>query len=80
MNLYVGNLSPETTDYDLEDAFGQFGKVNAARVNIDRQSGHSRGFGFVEMPLKAESDAAIQGLNGKEFKGRMLTVNEARSR
>ncbi len=80
MNLYVGNLSPETTDYDLEDAFGQFGKVGSARVNIDRQSGRSRGFGFVEMSTKTESDAAIQGMNGKEFKGRMLIVNEARSR
>ncbi|MBM4404970.1 MAG: RNA-binding protein [Chloroflexi bacterium] len=80
MNLYVGNLSPETTDYDLEDAFGKFGKVSVARVNIDRQTGRSRGFGFVDMPLKEESDAAILGMNGKEFKGRTLTVNEARSR
>jgi RNA recognition motif-containing protein len=80
LNLYVGNLPPEMTDYDLEDVFRVFGKVGSARVNIDRQSGHSRGFGFVEMGSKAESDAAIQGMNGKEYKGRTLVVNEARSR
>lgn len=80
MNIYVGNLSFETTDGDLEAAFKAYGQVSAARVITDQYSGRSRGFGFVEMASDAEAQAAINALNGKEFKGRTLTVNEARPR
>jgi len=80
MNIYAGNLAPETTDDDLRQAFEAFGQVSTASVVKDKFSGESRGFGFVEMPTKSEAEAAIAGLNGKEFKGRTLTVNEARPR
>jgi cold-inducible RNA-binding protein len=77
-NLYVGNLSFSTTSDDLREAFGRFGAVTRAQVVADRETGRSRGFGFVEM---AEGgDEAIEGLNGTEFQGRTLTVNEARPR
>ena len=81
MNIYVGNLSLDVTDQELQEAFKAFGQVTSV-VNIikDRYSGRSRGFGFVEMPVKAEAQEAIKGLNGKELKGRTLTVNEARPR
>ena len=78
MNIYVGNLTFETTDESLEVAFTEFGEVTSARVITDRESGRSRGFGFVEMPQNAEAEAAIQGMNGKDVGGRNLTVNEAR--
>jgi len=80
MNIYVGNLSLEATEEDLTQAFQAFGKVTSANVIKDRLSGKSRGFGFVEMPINLEAQAAISGLNGKELKGQMLTVNEARPR
>jgi RNA recognition motif-containing protein len=80
MNIYVGNLSYEATDEDLEEAFKEYGEVSSARVITDRYSGRSRGFGFVEMPNSSEAKAAIAGLNGKELKGRALNVNEARPR
>ncbi len=77
-NLYVGNLSYGTTSDDLREAFEQYGAVSSTQVISDRETGRSRGFGFVEMDDGAE--AAVDGLNGKEFQGRTLTVNEARSR
>ena len=80
MNIYVGNLSFDTTDATLETTFTEHGEVSTARVIMDRFSGRSRGFGFVEMPNNNEAEAAIQALNGKEFDGRALTVNEARPR
>lgn len=80
MNIYVGNLPDEITDEDLQAAFGSYGEVASARVIRDRASGRSRGFGFVEMPDKAQGQRAIDDLNGKDFKGRTITVNEARPR
>jgi len=80
MNIYVGNLSREVTEEDLRQAFEAFGQVASATVIKDRVSGQSKGFGFVEMPAKAEAQSAITGLNGKELKGRTLNVNEARPR
>jgi hypothetical protein len=78
MNIYVGNLSYNVSEGDLREAFEAFGKVESAAIIKDKYSGESKGFGFVEMPSAAEGQAAIEGLNGKEFKGRTLTVNEAR--
>jgi RNA recognition motif-containing protein len=80
MNIYVGNLSYEVTEEDLKQAFEGFGQVVSVTIIKDRYSGESRGFGFVEMPAKAEAQSAINGLNGKELKGRTLNVNEARPR
>lgn len=80
MNIYVGNLPFEVTDDELETAFAEFGEVSSARVIIDRFSGRSRGFGFVEMPTDSEGEAAIAAMNGKEMMGRPLTVNVARPR
>jgi RNA recognition motif-containing protein len=80
MNIYVGNLSRETTEDDLRQAFEAFGQVESASVIKDRFSGESRGFGFVEMPSKDEAQAAITGMNGKDLMGRSLNVNEARPR
>ena len=80
MNIYVGNLSPEVTDEDLKEAFEAFGQVESVNLIKDKFSGTSRGFGFVEMPAKAEGQAAIDELNGKELKGQELNVNEARPR
>jgi RNA recognition motif-containing protein len=80
MKLYVGNLSFQTSDDDLRDLFSQAGTVETANVVQDRDTGRSRGFGFVEMASKEEGEAAIQQFNGKEFNGRNLTVNEARPR
>jgi RNA recognition motif-containing protein len=77
-NLYVGNLAFGTTTDDLRDLFAQYGNVKSAQVVMDRETGRSRGFGFVEMNDGAE--AAIDALNGKEFQGRSLAVNEARPR
>ena len=80
MNIYVGNLSHEVTEEDLRQAFEAFGEVTSAAVIKDKLSGQSRGFGFVEMPAKAEGQSAIDGLNDKELKGQNLNVNEARPR
>jgi len=80
MNIYVGNLSHEVTEEDLQQAFEAFGQVTSANVIKDKFSGESRGFGFVEMPAKAEAQSAINDLNGTELKGRALNVNEARPR
>ena len=77
-NLYVGNLSFQTTADDLLEAFGQYGTVTRAQVVEDRETGRSRGFGFVEM--SDGGDAAIENLNGAQFQGRTLTVNEAKPR
>ncbi len=79
-NLYVGNLSYAVTDAELNELFSQFGKVDSARVITDRDTGRSKGFGFVEMADDAEAQAAIDGMNGKEDHGRTLTVNEAKPR
>jgi RNA recognition motif-containing protein len=80
MNIYVGNLSFEVTETDLQQEFGAFGKVASAAVIKDKFTGESRGFGFVEMPDKQEAMAAINDLNGKDLKGRNMKVNEARPR
>jgi len=78
MNIYAGNLSRETTEDDLREAFEAFGQVSTATIIQDRFSGESRGFGFVEMPSKDEAQTAIDEMNGKDLKGRAITVNEAR--
>ena len=80
MNIYVGNLSRELSEQELRQAFEAFGKVATVTIVKDKFSGEARGFGFVEMPTQAEAQAAITGLNGKDLKGRALTVNEARPR
>lgn len=80
MNIYVGNLSFDATEEDVREVFEAFGKVESAKIVQDKYSGRSRGFGFVEMPSEDEAKAAISGLNGKEVKGRALSVNEARPR
>jgi len=80
MNIYVGNLSYDLTDEDLRLAFESYGQVESAKVIKDKYNGQSKGFGFVEMPAKAEAQSAINGLNGKELKGKTLNVNEARPR
>ena len=76
--LYVGNLPYSVRDQDLEQAFGQFGTVTSAKVMMERDTGRSKGFGFVEMGSDAEAQAAIQGVHGTNFGGRDLVVNEAR--
>jgi RNA recognition motif-containing protein len=78
--LYVGNLSFNTTNQDLNDLFGQIGTVESANVVEDRETGRSRGFGFVEMASQADAENAISQLDGKEFDGRNLKVNEAKPR
>ncbi|HEU4768976.1 MAG TPA: RNA-binding protein [Pyrinomonadaceae bacterium] len=80
MKLYVGNLAFQTSSEDLQQLFGQVGTVQSASVIEDRETGRSRGFGFVEMASKEEGEKAISQYNGKEFNGRNLTVNEARPR
>ncbi len=80
MNIFVGNLAFSATDHDLRQLFEQYGVVDTINVITDRDTGRSKGFGFVEMPDSAASKAAIQGLNGKELEGRALTVNEAKPR
>ncbi len=76
--LYVGNLAYSVADSDLQQAFGQYGSVTSAKVMMDRESGRSKGFGFVEMGSDAEAQAAINGMNGQPFGGRNVVVNEAR--
>jgi cold-inducible RNA-binding protein len=78
--LYVGNLSYGTTDSDLQTLFGSHGTVQSAQVIMDRDTGRSKGFGFVEMDSGEQAQAAIAALNGREVDGRALTVNEARPR
>jgi RNA recognition motif-containing protein len=80
MNIYVGNLSYEVTEEDLRLAFEPFGQVESVNVIKDKYTGRSKGFGFVEMPSKAEAQSAIDGLNDTELQGRTLNVNEARPR
>jgi RNA recognition motif-containing protein len=80
VNIYVGNLPYNTTEADLREAFGEFGTVTSASVVIDRETGRSRGFGFVEMATDAEGHKALEGMNGRDWNGRTLTVNEARPR
>ena len=76
--LYVGNLPYSVRDSDLEQSFGQFGSVTSAKVMMERDTGRSKGFGFVEMGSDAEAQAAIEGMNGAPLGGRSLVVNEAR--
>lgn len=76
--LYVGNLPFSATDHSLSDAFAQFGRVESAKIITDRDTGRSKGFGFVEMSSDAEATQAISRLNGTDFEGRTLTVNEAK--
>ncbi len=78
--LYVGNLTYQVNESDLEALFSQFGTVQSAQIIVDRDTNRSKGFGFVEMGTDAEAQAAIQGLNGQDHGGRNLTVNEARPR
>jgi len=80
MNIYVANLSREVTADELKLAFEEFGQVEKVNIIQDKYSGESKGFGFVEMPSKDEGKAAIDNMNGREFKGKTLTVNEARPR
>ena len=80
MNIYVGNMSRNTSEDDLRQAFKAFGQVEDIKIIKDKFTGEPRGFGFVEMPTKNEALSAISGLNGKELKGQTLTVNEARPR
>ena len=76
--LYVGNLPYSVRDSDLEQSFGQFGAVTSAKVMMERDTGRSKGFGFVEMASDAEAQAAVEGMNGQPLGGRSLVVNEAR--
>lgn len=76
--LYVGNLPYSVRDDDLQQAFGEFGTINSAKVMMERDTGRSKGFGFVEMGSDAEAQAAIAGMNGQSLGGRSITVNEAR--
>src|ERR1700712_4085059 len=78
--LYVGNLAYSVRDEDLQQAFAQFGSVSSAKVMMDRDTGRSKGFGFVEMGSDAEAQSAISGMNGQALDGRALVVNEARPR
>ncbi len=80
MNIYVGNLSYGMSEGELRDAFGAFGEVSSVKILMDRETGRSRGFGFVEMPNQSEAEAAVAQLNGKDVGGRVLRVNEARPR
>jgi len=78
--LYVGNLAYSVRDESLQEAFGQFGTVSSAKVMMDRETGRSKGFGFVEMGSDAEAQSAINGMNGQPLEGRAIVVNEARPR
>jgi RNA recognition motif-containing protein len=80
MNLYVGNLSYRLTEDELRQAFEEFGQVSSCTIIKDKVTGESKGFGFLEMPERSEAEAAINGLNGRDLKGRRLNVNEARPR
>lgn len=78
MNIYVGNLPHEATEDEVRQAFAAFGQVTEVRLIVDKFSGESKGFGFVEMPSKDEAQKAIEQMNAKDFMGRVLSVNEAR--
>ena len=80
MRIFVGNIPYTTTGDDLSELFGEFGDVNDARVISDRGTGRSKGFGFVDMPNDSDANEAMKSLNGSDFNGRPLTVNEARPR
>lgn len=80
MNIYVGNLSYQVSEEELRKAFEAYGQVESAKIIKDNYSARSKGFGFVEMPVDEEGEAAIAGLNGKDLKGRAVTVNKARPR
>ncbi len=80
MNIYVGNLSFEVTEQDLQETFEAFGEVTSVKIIKDKYSGQSKGFGFVEMPEKGDGESAINSLKDKDLKGRKLNVNEARPR
>ncbi|MEJ2658975.1 MAG: RNA-binding protein [Desulfobacterales bacterium] len=80
MNIYVGNLSYEVTEEDLKEAFENFGEIDTVKIIKDKYTGKSKGFGFVKMSDRANGKSAIEGLNGKDLKGRSLNVNEAHSR
>jgi RNA recognition motif-containing protein len=80
MNIYVGNLSYGMSEAELRDAFAAFGEVSSVKILMDRETGRSRGFAFVEMPNQHEAQSAITQLNGKELGGRALRINEARPR
>jgi RNA recognition motif-containing protein len=80
LKIYVGNLSYDTTDGDLQTAFATYGEVTSAQIVTDRDTGRPRGFGFVEMANQAEAQAAMAGLNGSQLQGRTLNVNEANAR
>ncbi|HOP07924.1 MAG TPA: RNA-binding protein [candidate division Zixibacteria bacterium] len=80
MNIYIGNMSYDTTEDALRQAFEAYGEVSTVNIITDRDSGRPKGFGFVEMPSKDEAMAAISGLNGQEMNGRTLNVNEAKPR
>jgi len=80
MNIYVGNLAYSMSDQDLEQLFAEHGSVSSAKIIQDRESGRSKGFGFVEMPDDGAAQKAIESLNGQSIEGRNLTVNEARPR
>lgn len=80
MNIYVGNLSFDASEEDLQKLFSGFGQVSAVTIVRDKYSGQPRGFGFIEMPERSEAQAAIENLNGKELLGRSINVSEARPR
>ena len=80
MRIYVGNFGFDTSEQEIRDAFEAYGQVQEVSLIQDRDTGRPKGFGFVEMPTSAEAQAAIEALNGKEFTGRAITVNEARPR
>ena len=80
MQIYVGNLDYSLNDHSLKDLFAEFGEVISAKVIIDRESGRSKGFGFVEMETSEAGNAAIEALDGKDYQGRDLKVNEAKPR
>ena len=80
MNMYIGNLAYDVTEDDLKNAFSEFGEVSSVKIIIDKFSGRSKGFGFVEMPNNSEADQAIKALNGKVFSGRSIKVNQAEAK
>jgi RNA recognition motif-containing protein len=80
MNMYIGNLAHDVTEDDLRNAFSEFGEVSSVKIIMDKFSGRSKGFGFVEMPSNSEADQAIKALNGKAFNGRSIKVNQAEAK
>lgn len=80
MRIYVGNLAYDVTEDELKKQFETFGEVTSSTIPVDRDSGRPKGFGFVDMPNQTQAEAAVAGMNGKSYKDRVLTVNEARPR